>query len=262
MENEAAPTGGRLASPEVIGGKSNRHSGEKGAPQAPFFHALFWGDGGRKGCCGVFWAKGRCGRLFFMPFFGWWRAEGVRRGGVVCRGGRAVVTGLAGAGMVFGRAAGGAAAFARRFLLFGGQSRRFLGGGHLFWGKELCGEAVRGAPCRKSGAARLAFSPAAAPVRARRRGKKPNAPRRFCGTALPARLPRTIPSPKKDDRPQENGGSVPQTTKNGARTPRLHPPPARTPFPLLPIPSPRHAPRGKPRPPAAPLPPATTRKRA
>ena len=106
MENEAAPTGGRLASPEVIGGKSNRHSGEKGAPQAPFFHAFFWvvaggetcGEpprrflrrGGGVGCCGGgdvasgralrgrFGRKGRGGRPFFMPFFGWWlRAEGV-----------------------------------------------------------------------------------------------------------------------------------------------------------------------------------------
>ena len=81
MENEAAPTGGRLASPEVIGGKSNRHSGEKGAPQAPFFHAFFRvvaGRFGRRGAAGRFGRKGRGGRPFFMPFFGWWlRAEGV-----------------------------------------------------------------------------------------------------------------------------------------------------------------------------------------
>ena len=164
MENEAAPTGGRLASPEVIGGKSNRHSGEKGAPQAPFFHAFFWvvaggetcGEpprrflrrGGGVGCCGGgdvasgralrgrFGRKGRGGRPFFMPFLGggcgrkgccgaFW-AKG-RCGGGVCCGGR-------GEGMAFGRAAGGAAAFARRFLVFGGWSHRFWGRPSFFGG--------------------------------------------------------------------------------------------------------------------------------
>ncbi len=213
MENEAAPTGGRLASPEVIGGKSNRHSGEKGAPQAPFFHALFWvaagggtcGEpprrflrrGGGVGCCGGgdvasgralrgrFGRKRRGGRLFFMPFFGVMAGE--RGGGELGGGeearwapffhaffwggaggrglprGRAVVTGFAvgraGAWKAFGRVAGGAAAFARRFLLFGGWSHRFLGAA-VFLGEGI----VRGKPCgerraAESGAADLAFFP-------------------------------------------------------------------------------------------------------
>ena len=199
MENEAAPTGGRLASPEVIGGKSNRHSGEKGAPQAPFFHAFFgwWRAGkhagsrraafcgaagawvaaaagmlraegrcvgalegrgaagvlfscpflgggcGRKGCCGAFWAKGRCG-------------------GGVCCGGR-------GEGMAFGRAEGGAAAFARRFLLFGGWSHRFWGRPFFLGEGIVRGKLCREPPRRQKRRGAFGFFPAAAPVRARRR---------------------------------------------------------------------------------------------
>ncbi len=223
MENEAAPTGGRLASPEVIGGKSNRHSGEKGAPQAPFFHALFWvaagggtcGEpprrflrrGGGVGCCGGgdvasgralrgrFGRKRRGGRLFFMPFFGVMAGErgGGRKGccgGVVCCGafgfplpprpcgrggfgfspcrrasagaagrvgrrvaeswggrgvaGEKALRRRAGAGMVFGRAAGGAAAFVRRFFVVWGREPSLFGGGRLFLGGTGEREGVRG----------------------------------------------------------------------------------------------------------------------
>lgn len=170
MENEAAPTGGRLASPEVIGGKSNRHSGEKGAPQAPFFHAFFrvaagegtCGEpprrflrrGGGVGCCGGgdvasgralrgrFGRKGRGGRLFFMSFFWGARgagfAEGACRGDGICRGG----------GQERGRRSGGRRVEPRRsravFCCLGDGAvifrggRLFLGEG-IVWGKP-CGE--------------------------------------------------------------------------------------------------------------------------
>ena len=127
MENEAAPTGGRLASPEVIGGKSNRHSGEKGAPQAPFFHALFRVAAGRfgrrgaavrfgrKGAVGTLWGRGwkgrrrvgRRGRGAVGAFFSCLFLGG--RGGRGLPRGRAVVTGFAaGAGRsVEGVRAGG-----------------------------------------------------------------------------------------------------------------------------------------------------------
>ena len=59
----------------------------------------------------------------------------------------------------------------------------------------------------------------------------PHAPRTFSLHCFPR-----IPPPKKRRPPLKSGGPVPQTTKNGARTPRLHPPPARTPSPLLPVP--------------------------
>ena len=107
------------------------------------FSCPFLGGGcGRKGCCGAFWAKGRCG-------------------GGVCCGGR-------GEGMAFGRAAGGAAAFVRRFLLFGGWSCRFFGGGRFFGGVYGGGSSA-GRMC--GGGVWKAVRGAAAPMRARRRGR-------------------------------------------------------------------------------------------
>ena len=209
MESEAAPTGSRLESPKVFGGKSNNIRGNRGAASA-LFSCLFSGGGGAfwtKRCYGALWKEGRGGRLFFMPFFGvmagergggelgggeearwapffhafFWGvrgagfAEGACRGDGICRGG----------GQERGWRSGGRRVEPRRsravFLLFGGQSRRFLRAAVFFGGRNCVGEAVRGecagggwkavwgAPCRKSGAARLAFSPAAAPVRARER---------------------------------------------------------------------------------------------
>ena len=165
MENEAAPTGGRLASPEVIGGKSNRHSGEKGAPQAPFFHAFFLGGGGAfwaKRCCGALWKEGRGGRLFFKPFFGVMAGErgggelgggeearwapffhaffwGVRGGRGLPRG-RAVVTGFAaGAGRSGDgvRAGGGWSRGVRApFFVVWGMEPSLLGAAVFFWRGE------------------------------------------------------------------------------------------------------------------------------
>lgn len=94
--------------------------------------------------------------------------------------------------------------------------------------------------------------PAAAPAWARR------LPARL-STRPPAHSPRTAPPytpPKKRRPPLKSDGSIPQTTKNGARTPRLHPPPARTPSTLLPAPAANPVttarPFGKPRPPHPP----------
>ena len=226
MESEAAPTGSRLESPKVFGGKSNNIRGNRGAASA-LFSCLFSGGGGAfwtKRCYGALWKEGRGGRLFFMPFFGvmagergggelgggeearwaqarwapffhafFWGvrgagfAEGACRGDGICRGG----------GQERGWRSGGRRVEPRRsravFLLFGGQSRRFLRAAVFFGGRNCVGEAVRGecagggwkavwgAPCRKSGAARLAFSPAAAPVRARRLGWGDGEKERRCG---------------------------------------------------------------------------------
>ena len=167
MENEAAPTGGRLASPEVIGGKSNRHSGEKGAPQAPFFHAFFrvvaggetCGEpprrflrrGGGVGCCGGgdvasgralrgrFGRKGAVG-AFFSCFFLGVGGRGLPRG-------RAVVTGFAaGAGRsVEGVRAGGGWSRGVRapYFVVWGTGPPLFRGGRLFFGGDT-GEAVQG----------------------------------------------------------------------------------------------------------------------
>ena len=195
MENEAAPTGGRLASPEVIGGKSNRHSGEKGAPQAPFFHAFFrvaagegtCGEpprrflrrGGGVGCCGSgdvasgralrgrFGRKGRGGRPFFMPFFGWWlRAEGVLWG-VLGEGA------LRGRGLLRRkrrrdgvRAGGGWSRGVRApFFVVWGMEPSLLGaavflGEGIVWGKP-CGENVRGRVESRAGSRRARMGAAA-----------------------------------------------------------------------------------------------------
>lgn len=151
MENEAAPTGGRLASPEVIGGKSNRHSGEKGAPQAPFFHAFFrvaagtlWGRGrkgrrrvGRRG-------RGAVGAFFSCLFFGGCGGRGLPRG-------RAVVTGFAaGAGRsVEGVRAGGGWSRGVRapFFVVWGMEPSLLRAAVFFWGKALCGGSRAGRMC-------------------------------------------------------------------------------------------------------------------
>ena len=75
-------------------------------------------------------------------------------------------------------------------------------------------------------------------------------------TFSPHGFPHTIPSPKKDGRPQKAAALSSKQQKNGARTPRLHPPPARTPSPLLPAPAANPVttarPLGKPRPPHPP----------
>lgn len=157
MENEAAPTGGRLASPEVIGGKSNRHSGEKGAPQAPFFHAFFRvvaGRFGRRGAAGRFGRKGAVGAFFSCPFFGGCGGRGLPKG-------RAVVTGFAAAAgrSVEGVRAGGGWSRGVRapFFVVWGMEPSLFRGGRFFGGRNCAGEAVRGAPRRFCGAADLAF---------------------------------------------------------------------------------------------------------
>ena len=86
MESEAAPTGSRLESPKVFGGKSNNIRGNRGAASA-LFSCLFSGGGGAfwtKRCYGALWKEGRGGRLFFMPFFGVMAGE---RGGGELGGG-------------------------------------------------------------------------------------------------------------------------------------------------------------------------------
>ena len=49
--------------------------------------------------------------------------------------------------MAFGRAAGGAAAFARRFFVVWRTEPPLFEGGRLFWGKELCGGSRAGRMC-------------------------------------------------------------------------------------------------------------------
>ena len=125
---------------------------------------------------------------------------------------------------------------------------------------KWCGELAAGRTVRREASGAVQAKPRSgtghAPLPRRRARMGAAAPRTAFHTPPPAHSPRTAPPPrtppkKKTDAPKSDG-SIPQTTKNGARTPRLHPPPARTPSPLLPAPAANPVttarPRSRPRP--------------